>query len=125
MKIRVQGMALIIMCGLLAACSSMQTSKSGSGTMMSGGDVGGSAVSSMDEIDRNKMFHALDNPPGKSTSWRNGNTGITYTVTPTKKVNVGGNQFCREYQVSKEVNSNVQNSTGTACVDKEGTWRSV
>lgn len=126
MKVGTKSLIFVMLCSLLSACSNMST-RSGAGSMAAAGgsEISGGAVSGMDSIDRNKMYHALDSSPGKSTQWQNASTGATYTVTPIRKTTVGDNKFCREYQITKTVGSNVQNSTGTACVGTDGSWKSV
>lgn len=87
--------------------------------------IGGSVRGSMDSMDASKMSHALDKSPGKSTKWTNTNSGTTYTVTPTQAVTVGGNHFCRTYNVKAETTTGgMQTSSGTACVVK-GSWGEV
>lgn len=90
---------------------------------MSGGEAIG--LKSMDELDKSKMSHALDSPPGKSTHWQNGATGIDYTVTPIKKIVVNGNPFCRQYQVLIQKGEYKRDMTGNACVTTDGTWHTV
>lgn len=90
---------------------------------MAGGEAIG--LKSMDEIDKSKMSHALDGTPGKATQWQNGATGISYTVTPIKKVVINGNPFCRQYQVTIAKGTNSRDLTGTACVTTDGTWHTI
>lgn len=81
---------------------------------------------SMDSSDKSKLSHALDNPLGKSTTWTNENSGITYTVVPTKKVTISGNPFCREYTLTENRSGRTRESYGTACVDtKSSKWQSA
>lgn len=88
------------------------------------GPIGGNIFSSMDENDKEKLWHALDNPLGKSTSWKNGLKGITYTATPIAKTSVGSNQFCRVYKIASEKDGNTKEVRGTACVDAStGSWQ--
>lgn len=90
---------------------------------MSGGEAIG--LKSMDELDKSKMSHALDGAPGKATTWQNASSGITYTVTPTRKVVISGNPFCREYQVKIARGSNSRDVTATACVTTDGSWHTI
>src|ERR1700733_5473368 len=98
----------------LAACSTNSDNanmashaNSGAANANGGGtSIGGNVQSSMDEIDKSKMSHALDNAIGKSSHWVNNNTGIAYTVTPTEKVDVNGYTFCRKYNAMAEKNNN-------------------
>ena len=90
-------------------------------TMTGGGEIG---VASMTADDRSKMSRALDAGTGKSTQWQNGITGIAYIVTPTKKVEIKGNPFCREYNVVATKGSYSKTINDTACVTADGTWHS-
>jgi surface antigen len=81
--------------------------------------------SAMDAIDTNKLFHALDNAPGKSTTWTNANTGITYTAVPVKKVVVNNNPFCRAYTLTILKAGNQNQINGTACVNTDGKWTPI
>jgi len=87
--------------------------------------IGGSIERSMDANDKAKMSKALDKAPGKSTVWTNDRMGITYTVTPIKKIVINNNPFCREYEtmISRKYNSNTQH--GTACIGDDGNWHSL
>lgn len=88
--------------------------------------VGGHAAREMDSIDRSKLWHALDKPIGKSTTWTNGNTSMSYTVVPTEKITVNGNTFCRRYQVTATpMGGSSRLTTGTACVGADGNWEAV
>lgn len=47
-------------------------------------------------------------------------------ATPTSNVYRAPNgQYCREYQATARVGSNLQNVYGTACQDANGTWRII
>lgn len=88
--------------------------------------VGGRSAHAMDSIDRSKLWHALDKPIGKSTSWSNASTHMNYTVVPTQKVTINGNNFCRKYQVTATVQGGSSNVTeGSACVGSDGNWEAV
>lgn len=88
--------------------------------------VGGHAARAMDSIDRSKLWHALDKPIGRATSWVNASTGMNYTVVPTQKITINGNNFCRKYQVTARVQGGGSNVTeGTACVGPDGNWEAV
>lgn len=87
--------------------------------------VGGNMRTAMDSVDRTKLSHALDSPPGKSTRWTNEVTGINYTVTPTQKLSINGNPYCRKYTVIASKGGKTREIRGTACVTADGSWQSV
>jgi surface antigen len=91
-------------------------------TMTGGGEIG---LKSMDANDKSKMSHALDNATGKSTHWVNGVSGINFTVTPTRKVVVENNPFCRQYLVVIAKGSYQKQFNGTACVTTDGSWHTI
>lgn len=103
--------------------SMMKTTKEPSKTTEE--HVGGSIGKGMDSVDKDKLSHALDKPLGKSTQWTNGVSGITYTVTPTKKVEINNNPFCREYSLKEEKGGKSRETNGTACVDANSNWAAV
>lgn len=89
--------------------------------------VGGHAARGMDSIDRSKLWHALDKPIGKTTSWTNASSNMSYTVVSTEKVTINGNNFCRRYQVTATPigGGNSRVTGGTACVGSDGNWEAV
>lgn len=91
-------------------------------TMTGGGDIG---LKSMDANDKLKMMRALDAGTGKPTHWENGATGVSYTVTPIRKVVVQGNPFCREYSVQASRGNATKTNGGTACVTTDGSWHTI
>lgn len=91
-------------------------------TMTGGGEIG---LRSMDAQDKNKMSRALDSGTGKETHWQNGATGITYAVTPIRKVVIQGNPFCREYHVVVMKGKYRREMNGTACVTTDGSWHMI
>lgn len=91
-------------------------------TMTGGGEIGAKSMTADDKV---KMSRALDAGTGKATHWQNGATGISYTVTPIKKVVIQGNPFCRSYSVVAERGGRTKESSGTACVTTDGSWHTV
>jgi surface antigen len=85
----------------------------------------GIARSGMDEADKNKLSHALDKAPGKSTHWINANSGLAYTVVPVQAVTIGGNHNCRKYSVTTVKGTSRHESMGTACVGDDSAWKAV
>jgi surface antigen len=89
------------------------------------GPLAGNIEGSMDENDRNKLSRALDGGIGKETHWTSGATGIAYTVVPTRKISVGGNNLCRNYSITASRGGSRQNMSGSACVGSDGAWHPV
>lgn len=124
----------------LVACSNMNSpiqqysggtrvsspyAKNTTGPLAANGEVGGHIALAMDGIDKSKLSHALDNPLGKSTTWTNQQTGTTFTVTPTQKVVLNENPFCRRYTVLAVRGDQRKQTQGTACVSSDSSWQAV
>ncbi|MGB8857357.1 MAG: glycine zipper 2TM domain-containing protein [Burkholderiales bacterium] len=92
------------------------------GTLI-GSSIGGSVGRSMDDTDRLKTAHALENVrTGVASSWRNPDSGNRYTVVPTRTIeNASG--ACREYTVDATIGGNKEKVTGTACRQADGGWK--
>jgi surface antigen len=92
------------------------------GTMM-GAVVGGNVGRSMDDTDRIKTAHALENVrTGVPSRWRNPDTGHQYTVVPTRTYERPHGP-CREYTVDALVGGRHEKVYGTACRQPDGSWR--
>ena len=97
----------------------------GVGTL-AGALVGGAIGKSMDDTDKLKTQHALENQQvGQPAYWTNAKTGAQYTVTPVKNVTVHGNRYCREYRTTANIAGKTEQIYGTACRQPDGTWKVV
>lgn len=93
---------------------------------LAGAFIGSAVGKNMDENDKMRMNHALeDNAAGVPAYWRNERTGTNYEVIPTKNVTVDGNQYCREYRTIAYIAGKKQQVYGTACRQPDGTWQMV
>lgn len=92
------------------------------GTLI-GSSINGSVGKSMDDTDRLKTAHALENVrTGVASSWRNPDSGNRYTVVPTRTIeNASGP--CREYTVDATIGGSKEKVTGTACRQADGGWK--
>lgn len=90
---------------------------------LAGAAIGGAVGRSMDDTDRLKTAHSLENVrTGVSSSWRNPDTGNQYTVTPTRTYESSGGP-CREYSVDAMISGRTEKVYGTACRQADGSWR--
>lgn len=97
----------------------------GAGTLL-GAYLGGEVGKSMDETDKLKMNQTLEsNCVGQPAYWKNGKTGTSYSVVPTRNVTVDGNQYCREYRSTANIAGKKQQVYGTACRQPDGSWQIV
>lgn len=91
---------------------------------LAGAYFGGKIGKTMDEVDRQKAYNALEqNPTNQASSWRNPDSGNAYTVTPTRTYNAASGP-CRDYTTEVIIDGRRESATGTACREN-GTWRVV
>lgn len=90
---------------------------------LAGAAIGGAVGRSMDDVDRLKTGHALENVrTGVSSRWRNPDTGNRYAVTPTRTYD-RPSRPCREYEIEAMIEGRTETVRGTACREPDGTWR--
>ena len=88
-----------------------------------GAAIGGNVGQSMDETDRLKTAHSLENVrTGVPSSWQNPDTGNEYTVVPTKTYETSSGP-CREYTIDANIGGKKEQVYGTACRQPDGTWK--
>jgi surface antigen len=93
-----------------------------------GGALGGAWLGSylgkqMDENDRKKTSHALENAKtNQPVSWKNPDNGNQYTVTPTKTYQEN-NQPCRDFTTNAMIDGKKETITGKACRQANGHWQ--
>lgn len=94
------------------------------GTLI-GASIGGAVGRSMDETDRLKTAHALENVrTGVPSTWRNPDSGNEYTVVPTRTYETSSGP-CREFTVDAKVGGRAEEVFGTACRQEDGSWKVV
>jgi surface antigen len=92
------------------------------GTML-GGAIGGAIGKSMDDTDRLKTAHALENVrTGVPSQWKNPDSGNTYAVVPTKTYETSSGP-CREYMIDATIGGRLEKVYGTACRQEDGSWK--
>ncbi|MDE2418561.1 MAG: glycine zipper 2TM domain-containing protein [Burkholderiales bacterium] len=88
-----------------------------------GANIGGNVGRSMDESDRLKTAHALENVrTSVPSSWVNPDTRNSYTVVPTRTFETASGP-CREYTVDAVIGGRIEKVVGTACRQADGSWR--
>lgn len=91
-----------------------------------GSNIGGNVGRSMDESDRLKTSHALENVrTGVPSRWINPDTHNQYTVVPTRTYDATSGAPCREYTVDAVIGGRLEKVIGTACRQADGSWRTV
>ena len=86
----------------------------------------GSAVGkSMDRADQLATANALEtSQTGRSTTWRNPDTGHAYTVTPTRTYETASGP-CREFNTTAQIGGRSEQVHGTACRQPDGSWKTL
>lgn len=93
------------------------------GGALLGAMLGGNIGRTMDKVDRMEMQRALETAPvGRPVSWKNPDTGYSYTVRPTKTY-YSNRQPCREYTTHAVIDGRAQDVHGRACRQADGSWR--
>lgn len=95
------------------------------GTLL-GAWIGGSIGRSLDDRDRETAYRtdqqALEtNDDGQTSSWSNPDNNTGGSITPVNNFQTAGRE-CRDYEKSVVVDGKVEQATGTACRNSDGTW---
>lgn len=84
--------------------------------------IGAKIGGDIDSSDRACMGHALELAAERKTVvWTNQATGVTYRLTPTRKVG-DGTQPCREFRTVVSRGKKKETLTGVACRRGQGEW---
>ena len=125
--------ALLALAFFLGACKSHSPSKEDIG-MANGAVLGGAAPGGflgsrigrkMDQNDQKMTAEALETSrEGSATSWRNPDTGQTYSITPTYTY-PGSAGPCRHFRTVTQIDGLEEVVQGTACRQPDGTWKAA
>ena len=136
--------ALLALAFFLGACESYSPPKEdigmATGAVLGSGDgqavatIGGAALGAflgsrigrkMDQNDRKNTAEALETSREDSaTTWRNPDTGQTYSVTPTHTYQ-GAAGPCRHFRTVTQIDGFDEVVQGTACRQPDGTWKAA
>jgi surface antigen len=87
-----------------------------------GAVIGAKIGEDIDNSDRACMGHALELAGERTTVvWTNHNTGVTYSLTPTRKIG-DGREPCREFRTVMSTGKKREALTGVACRRGQGEW---
>lgn len=90
---------------------------------LAGAYLGSAIGKSMDETDRLKTARAMEmDPTGTATTWRNPDTGNTYTVTPTRTYQTESGP-CRDFTTKAIIGGKQETVYGKACRQADGSWK--
>ena len=95
-----------------------------------GGLVGGAIGNSLDNADREYMrrttYHGLESAPsGEVSEWHNPDSGHSGSITPTRTWETASGRYCREFSQTIHVGGRTERGYGTACRQRDGSWRIV
>jgi surface antigen len=90
---------------------------------LAGAAIGGSVGQSMDVNDRRRVAETLEGVrTGVPATWRNPDTGVQYSVTPTRTYETAGGP-CREFTTHAIIGGKRETVYGTACRQPDGSWK--
>jgi len=90
-----------------------------------GAFLGSSIGRRMDQNDQRRTAEALETSrEGSATTWRNPDTGQTYSVTPTYTYK-GAAGPCRHFRTVTQIDDHEEVVQGTACRQPDGTWKAA
>ena len=93
-----------------------------------GGVLGGAVGKQLDERDKLLMARITQStletsPSGKTTKWRNPDSGHSGTVTPERSYKTSSGSTCRPFTQTIVVDGKNETAKGSACRNPDGTWR--
>lgn len=95
-----------------------------------GGLVGGAIGNSLDQADRDYLerasYYGLESTPsGEVSEWHNPDSGHYGSIEPTRTWESASGRYCREYTQTITVGGRTKRGYGTACRQRDGSWRIV
>lgn len=115
--------------GLLGAAISGEPEAIAAGVIL-GGLLGGAVGDALDANDRRyaaeTAYRSFEySRTGRSSTWRNPDSGHSGSVTPTYTYQTPSGEYCREYQQTIIVGGRERRGYGTACRQPDGSWQIV
>jgi surface antigen len=112
--------------GIAAAAGGGTAAMLGAG--LGGALLGGYIGHRLDQKDKQMAAAAAqrafeNNQAGKTSVWRNPDSGNSGSITPTRTYQIANGQYCREYQQTIVVGGEQHQAYGTACRQPDGTWK--
>lgn len=98
------------------------------GAALMGGLLGGYVGHKLDQRDKEMASQAAmrafeQQRNGHASVWKNPNTGNHGEVVPVKTYQLADGRYCRRYEQTIYVGGEKEKSAGTACREKDGTWK--
>ncbi len=106
-----------------------QLAATAAGTLL-GAFLGSSIGKSLDRADQAAMHRTTQRtletaPSGRTSTWRNPDSGNQGSITPQPSYQTATGQHCREFQQTVTVGGKTEQAYGTACRQPDGTWKIV
>ncbi|MCG8359860.1 MAG: hypothetical protein MI920_30210 [Kiloniellales bacterium] len=70
-------------------------------------------------------MQAASAPVGQTIVWNNPDSGARGSVTPVRDGTSASGEYCREFQQTVTISGRTQETYGTACRQRDGSWRVV
>ena len=101
----------------------------GIGTLL-GAAIGNEIGKSLDRADQLAMERAAQSsletaPVGRTTTWKNPDSGNQGTITPRKTFKRNDGTYCREFTQTITIGGRTEEAYGTACRQPDGTWKLI
>ncbi len=91
---------------------------------IAGSAIGTSIGKRFDEQDQSRIAYSMQHK--QRSSWTNSTTGHRHTVIPSPtRAPSSPNQQCREFTVDTEIGKRTETAYGTACRQKDGSWKII
>ena len=95
-----------------------------------GGLLGGAIGKQLDERDKLLMARTTQttlekSPSGKTSEWRNPDTGHSGTITPERSYKSSSGETCRPFTQTIKIGGKNETAKGSACRNPDGTWRII
>jgi surface antigen len=124
-----QGTGAVVGAGTGAAAGAAIAKNDALGAVVGGlvgGLIGSEVGRRMDQRDQDQLAQTFEyNPTGRTSEWRNPDTGYSYAATPTSTFQ-DEERPCRRFTLDADVEgSGDERVTGTACRRTDGTWEIV
>jgi surface antigen len=97
---------------------------------LAGAALGNSIGASLDAIDQQYQVKNVQETleygrSGRTSGWRNPDSGNYGTITPMKTYQISTGQYCREFTQTVTIGGRTQEAFGKACRQPDGAWRIV
>jgi surface antigen len=90
-----------------------------------GAFIGSGIGRNMDRDDQRKVTQTLEtSPDNRAITWRNPNTGQSYSVTPTRTYESASGP-CRDFNTTAMIDGREEVVQGTACRQPDGSWKAA